>query len=180
MCPLNVDHDARQSVGKHTRELTEALGSTFFDPGNLLSILFLSISALLSISELSSVVLGAAGVAGLYYLCLAAFLRNYFFHYYRNRRILLVIFWAVATGFILVGAWYWDDCAQGFNYARDNGIATKSQSDLFTWAAILHVMTAATLTIHFLVPRRWLSRMADDLSDNFQEVVADEVEENQG
>ena len=179
MGPLKANHDARKSVGKHTRELTEALGSTFFDPGNLLCILFLSISALLSISELSSVVFGAAGVASLYYLCLAAFLRNYFFHYYRNRRILLVIFWAVATGFILVGAWYWNDCSQGFNYALDGGIATKSHSDLFAWAAILHVMSAATLTIHFLVPRRWLIRMADDLSDNFQEVVADEGEEIQ-
>ena len=180
MRPLKANDDARQSVGKHTRELTEALGSTFFDPGNLLCVLFLSLSAFLSISELSSVVFGAAAVAGLYYLCLAAFLRNYFFHYYRNRRILLVMFWLVATGFILVGAWYWDDCAQGFNYALHSRIATKSQSQLFAWAAILHVMTAATLTIHFLVPRRWLSRVADDLSDNFQEVIIDEVEEGEG
>ena len=160
------------------RELTEALGSTFFDPGNLLSILFLSISALLSISELSSVVLGAAGLQARTCVWLLS-PETISFTTIAIGRILLVIFWAVATGFILVGAWYWDDCAQDSITRGIMGLRQKSKRSFYV-GGILHVMTAATLTIHFLVPRRWLSRMADDLSDNFQEVVADEVEENQG
>ena len=173
--PIECGYDARQSVGKHTRELTEALGSTFFDPG-ICSAFCSYLSLRCSVSRIVVGRTRCRGVQGLYY-CVWLLFSKLFLSLLSQSENFAGDLWAVVTGFILVGAWYWDDCAQGFNYARDNGIVKKSS---ILRGRPFYVMTAVTLTIHFLVPCRWLSRMADDLSDNFQEVVADGLKRIRG
>ena len=138
-------------------------GWTFFDPANLVTIVFMSSAALLAVLSMR-----ARGAADWYmplglYVSLAAFLRGYFFAYYHgnalSRVTTLLIF---LLGTLLSGA-LWEERAPAREVLRASGIFNVSEAPGFHFAAILHLAAASTILIHFILPRHWLIQMTDQV-----------------
>ena len=70
---------------------------------------------------------------------------------------------------IAVGAAYWEDASTGFHFLDAGQKQYKASSDALHWSALLHVMSGISLTVHLLIPRRWLIRMTDDIMERFPE-----------
>ena len=162
-------NESDTSKAPEVRTFKAALGWTFFDPANLLCILLLTGAAVLCFTEMQMAGQRAAWTVILYYACLAGFLRGYFFFYYYGGRFARVLVYLLLLMSIAVGAAYWEDASQGFHYFNGNMKAFKSASDALHWAALLHVMSGICLTVHLLIPRRWLIRIADDIMENVPE-----------
>ena len=152
-----------------TQTFKAALGWTFFDPANLLCILLLTGAAVLSFTEMQMVGQRAVWTVLLYYACLAGFLRGYFFYYYYGGRIGRVMVYLGLFTAIAVGAAYWEDTSIGFHFFEGGQKQFKAASDALHWAALLHVMSGVCLTIHLLIPRRWLIKMTDDIMERVPE-----------
>jgi hypothetical protein len=141
------------------------LGWTFFDPGNLLSILLLSSAAILAFNEMRQLSLSHTWSVIFYYGCIAAFLRSYFHYYYHGSRVTRVAVFVPLLLGILAGGAYWSDAAQGFEYLSKMSLRTKAPSLGFYWASLLNVMCAIALTVHLIMPRRWLVRITEDIEN---------------
>ena len=70
---------------------------------------------------------------------------------------------------ILMGAAFWEDASLGFHYLDDGAKKLKQPSQALHWSALLHCMAAICLTVHLLIPRRWLIRMTDDIIERVPE-----------
>ena len=146
-----------------------ALGWTFFDPANLLCILLLTSAAVLCFTEMQMVGQRAAWTVLLYYACLAGFLRGYFFYYYYGGQFGRVMVYLGLFTAITVGAAYWEDASIGFHFVDAGQKRFKPASGALHWSALLHVMSGVCLTVHLLIPRRWLIRMTDDIMERVPE-----------
>ena len=156
---------AEQSADAKT--FKAALGWTFFDPANLLCILLLTGAGVLSFTEMQMV--GQSLMVVFYYICMAAFLRGYFYFYYYGGRFGRVVVYLLLFVSILMGAAFWEDASLGFHYLGDGAKKLKQPSQALHWSALLHCMAAICLTVHLLIPRRWLIRMTDDIVERVPE-----------
>ncbi len=145
------------------RGLKGLVGWTFFDPANLICTGMLAASALLVVVSMRG--RGAPDWAmplGLY-LCLAVFLRGYIFGYYHGRALGRVVVLVVLLFGLLASAALWEDRAGTHRALRASGMVEVPEAKGFHVAALLHLVCAATLLIHILLPRRWLVRATDEL-----------------
>ena len=154
-------------VHKQVKEqsVKAVLGWTFFDPCNLLSIILLSSAAILTFNEMQQISLSHTWVVIFYYGCIAAFLRGYFYHYYYGGKIARILVYCPLVLGVLVGSAYWSDAAKGFAYLSDYALRMKADSGGFYWASLLNVMCAISITVHLVMPRRWLVRITDDIEN---------------
>lgn len=147
------------------RGLEGLFGWTFFDPANLLAVTLLTASAVLAVVSMRG-----RGAPDWYmplglYLCLAVFMRGYFFAYYHGRAIGRVTVLLVLLFGLLASAALWADRAEPHDVLRADGVAALPPAAGFHVAALLHVVIAATLLLHLLVPRRWMIRATDEIAD---------------
>lgn len=154
---------------QETKTFKAALGWTFFDPANLLCILLLTSAAVISFKEVQLTGQRSVGIVVVYYACLAGFLRGYFFYYYYGGRFGRVVVYLLLFLSITIGAAYWEDASLGFHYLSGVSKAYKQPSEALHWCALLHCMSAICLTIHLLIPRRWLIKMTDDIAERVPE-----------
>ena len=150
-------------LAQETQTFKAALGWTFFDPANLLCILLLTSAAVLSFKEMQLTGQRAIGMVLLYYACLTAFLRGYFFYYYYGGRFGRIVVYLLLFCSIIMGAAFWEDASLGFHYLSGITKSYKQPSEPLHWCALLHCMSAICLTVHLLIPRRWLIKMTDDI-----------------
>ncbi|MGB0646601.1 MAG: hypothetical protein ACPGQS_05455 [Bradymonadia bacterium] len=141
------------------------LGWTFFDPCNLLCITALSISTILAFNESQLVGLDRTWAVLIYYGCLAAFLRSYFYFYYYGGKLARIVVFSLLMLTLTVGGLSWNDAAKGFAYLSDGLLLEKGESAGFFWASLLHAMAGVSLTVHIIVPRRWLIRITEDIEN---------------
>ena len=146
-----------------------ALGWTFFDPANLLCIILMTGAGLLAFNELASVGSGPVWLVILYYACIAAFLRGYFFYYYYGGPVARMLVYIPLVMGILIGAAYWEDLSSGFQFLHNQQTGAKGESPGLHWSALLNCMSAIAITIHLMIPRRWLIRMTDDIQERVPE-----------
>jgi hypothetical protein len=99
------------------------------------------------------------------YVCLATFLRGYFFEYYHGGAFGRVVVVLVLVLGLLGSAALWFDSARAHVVLRAAGPVTLREAPQFRVAAILHVAAALTVLLHFFLPRRWLIRATDELAD---------------
>ncbi len=147
------------------RGLQGIVGWTFFDPANLVCLTLLSAAAVLVVVSMQG--RGAPDWVmplGLY-LCLATLLRGYIFNYYNGRALGRVTVLLVLLGGLLASAALWQDRAGAYRVLRASGVVEVPEARGFHVAALLHLASAATLTLHFLMPRRWLVRATDEIAD---------------
>jgi hypothetical protein len=140
-------------------------GWTFFDPANLVVLPLLGVSATLVVLAFRA--RGAPDtpmVIGLY-LCLAAFLRGYFFKYYHGRAFGRVVVLLILIVGLLVSAAFWYDDARVHEELRASGPVMQHDAPNLRLAALLHVVAAVTILLHYVLPRRWLVRFTDDLAE---------------
>ncbi len=140
-------------------------GWTFFDPANLVCVTLTVASAVLVIVSMRG--RGAPDwhmPLGLY-LCLAVFLRGYFFQYYNGGSFGRVTVLLVLLFGLLASAALWEDRSLPHEVLRADGVRQVPSAPGFHVAALLHVAAAATLLIHIVLPRRWLLRATDELAD---------------
>ena len=98
-----------------------------------------------------------------FYLCLAAFLRGYFFQYYHGGRWARALVLAVLIAVLLLSALLWEDRSQSYRLrAGDHFVRVEGELP-FHWAALFHGLMACTLFIHTLLPRRWLVRATEEV-----------------
>jgi hypothetical protein len=140
-------------------------GWTFFDPANLVCIVFLSIAASLALISMRD-----RGAPDWYmpiglYVCLAAFLRGYFFSYYHGTAFSRVTTLLILLVALMISAALWEDRFPAHEVLRTGGIYTVPDADGFHVAALLHLASAITLFLHFLLPRHWLIRVTDQVVD---------------
>lgn len=152
-------------------------GWTFFDPANLVCIAFLSIAASLCIISMTD-----RGAPDWYmpiglYVCFAAFLRGYFFSYYHGTAFSRVTTLLILLVSLLISAVLWEDRFPAHQVLRTGGIYTVPAADGFHVAALLHLSSAITLFLHFLLPRHWLIRVTDQVVDKtgLERSLEDEV-----
>jgi hypothetical protein len=141
------------------------LGWTFFDPVNLVCVSLLAASATLVVISMRN-----RGAADWYmplgfYVCIAAFLRGYIFNYYSGRPVarVLVLF-ALLLG-ILGSAALWEERTAPHEVLRAGGVYHVPVAEGFHIAALLHLTCAIALLVHYMLPRRWLIRMTDEMAD---------------
>ncbi len=159
------DSTEQRVVRVGPRGLKGVVGWTFFDPANLICIALLTASALLVVVSMRG--RGAPDWVmplGLY-LCLAVFLRGYIFSYYHGRAVGRVVVIIVLLFGLLASAALWEDRAGAFRVLRAAGLVEVPEAMGFHAAALFHVASAATLLIHWLLPRRWLVRATDGLAE---------------
>lgn len=147
------------------RGIEGLFGWTFFDPANLVAFPLLAASAVLVVIAMRGRGAADAFMAVGLYLCLAAFLRGYFFKYYHGRpvgrvAVLLILLLGLGASGVL-----WLDRAPEHLVLRARGPVTVPAAPGFRLAAIFHLVVGLTLLIHFLLPRRWLVRATDQLAD---------------
>jgi len=140
-------------------------GWTFFDPANLVCVGFLGAAATLTIISMRD-----RGAPDWYmpiglYICLAAFLRGYFFSYYHGHSLSRVTNLLILLFGFLVSAALWEERTAAHEVLRAGGVYTVPAAEGFHMAALLHLACAITLSIHFLLPRHWLIRMTDQVVD---------------
>ena len=99
------------------------------------------------------------------YLCLAVFLRGYFFNYYHGGSFGRVTVLVVLLVGLLVSAALWEDRALPHEVPRVDGVREVPEAQGFHVAALLHVAAAIALFVHSVLPRRWLVRATDELAD---------------
>lgn len=141
------------------------MGWTFFDPANLICVVLLTASALLVVVSMRG--RGAPDWAmplGLY-LCLAVFLRGYIFSYYHGRGLGRLVVLSVLLLGLGASAALWEDRAGAYRVLRATGLVEVPEAKGFHVAALLHLVSAATLFIHWVLPRRWLVRATDELAE---------------
>ncbi len=147
------------------RGIEGLFGWTFFDPANLVCVTLLSVAATLVVVAMRG--RGAPDwqmPLGLY-LCLAVFLRGYFFNYYHGRSLGRVVVLLVLLLGLGISATLWEDRAQAHEVLRRGEVLRVPASEGFHVAALLHLASAITLFVHALMPRRWLIRATDELAD---------------
>ncbi len=167
------------------RGIPGLFGWTFFDPANLVCVPLLGIAATLVV--LSMRARGAPDwqmPLGLY-LCLAVFLRGYFFSYYHGRSLGRVVVLLVLLLGLGISAALWEDRAGAFEVLRDGAVVQVPPAEGMHVAALLHLASAITLFVHAVLPRRWLVRVTDVVADRHGadtapdapiETIADPVE----
>lgn len=165
-----VNESMSKAQSKPVADVTQTsvktvLGWTFFDPCNLLSIILLSAAAILAFNEMRQISLSHTWAVILYYGCLTAFLRGYFYYYYHGGKVARVLVYLPLLAGILVGSAYWSDAAKGFAYLSDLSLRMKPASDGLHWAGLLNIMCAIALTVHIIMPRRWLVKITDDIEN---------------
>lgn len=147
------------------RGIEGLFGWTFFDPANLVCVTLLSVAAALVVIAMRG--RGAPDwqmPLGLY-LCLAVFLRGYFFSYYHGRSTGRVIVLVVLLLGLSISAALWEDRAAPHELLRQGQVLRVPPSEGMHVAALLHMASAITLFVHALMPRRWLIRATDELAD---------------
>lgn len=147
------------------RGIDGLFGWTFFDPANLVCVSLMVISAYLSVTSMR-----ARGAPDWFmpiglYVCLAALMRGYFFNYYNGKLLSRVLVWLVLILGLLATAFLWEDRSLPHDTLRRTGRIALTASPRFHTAALLHVIAAVTLTIHYLLPRRFLIKYTDELAD---------------
>ncbi len=160
-----ADTSEQRTVRVGPRGFQGVVGWTFFDPANLVCVVSLAASALLVVVSMRG--RGAPDWAmplGLY-LCVAVFLRGYIFSYYHGRGLGRLAVLMVLVCALLASAALWEDRAGAYRVLRASGLVTVPEAKGFHVAALLHVLCAATLVLHWLLPRRWLIRATDELAD---------------
>jgi len=147
------------------RGLHGLFGWTFFDPANLVSVALILTSAVLVVVSMRTRGAPDWHMAIGLYLCLLAFLRGYMFKYYHGRMYSRVAVLLVLVSGLAASALLWHDRAAPYELFRAGKLTELPEAPAFHVAALLHVVTAATLVIHFALPRRWLVRATDDIAD---------------
>jgi hypothetical protein len=158
-------HSGPPATQRTDQSVKTLLGWTFFDPGNLLSIILLSSAAILAFIEMRQLSLSHTWSVMIYYACIAVFLRSYFYAYYHGTKITRVMVFTPLLFGILAAGGYWSDAAQGFAYLSEHTLSTKAPSQGFYWASLLHIMCAIAISVHLIMPRRWLVRITDDIEN---------------
>lgn len=159
------DHPQPKDSATSAPGVKSFLGWTFFDPCNLLCIATLSASTILAFNESQLISLDRTWPVLIYYGCLAAFLRSYFYFYYYGGKLARLVVFALLMLALTVGGLYWNDAAKGFAYLSDGLLLEKGPSTGFFWAGLLHAMAGVSLTVHIIVPRRWLIRITEDIEN---------------
>ncbi len=155
----------RSPVRVGPRGFQGVVGWTFFDPANLVCVVLLAAAALLVVVSMRG--RGAPDWVmplGLY-VCLAVLLRGYIFSYYHGRALSRLWVLGVLAGGLLASAALWEDRSGAHQVLRASGMVEVPEAAGFHVAAVLHVVCVATLVIHLLLPRRWLTRATDELAD---------------
>ena len=147
------------------RGIRGMFGWTFFDPANLVAAPLLLTSALLVVFAMRARGAPDWGMAIGLYLCIAAFLRGYFFNYYHGGVVGRVLVLLVLGGGLGGSSVLWSARAPAFDALRPQGVVQVDYAVGFEIAAVLHLIIAATVLIHFLLPRRWLIKATDDIAD---------------
>ena len=155
------------------------LGWTFFDSCNLLCVTALGVSNILAFNESQHVSLDRTWSVLIYYGCLAAFLRSYFYFYYYGGKLARLVVFALLILTIAVGGFYWNDASEGFAYLSDGLLLEKGPSTGFFWSSLLHAMAGVSLIVHFMIPRRWLIRLTDDLENRIPDNLGSSIIKNQ-
>lgn len=140
-------------------------GWTFFDPANLVVVPLLVVSAVLVVLAMRGRGAPDWGMPIGLYVCMALFMRGYFFNYYHGRALGRFIVLLVLEGALLASSVLWSDRAPAFKTLRPQGVVEVAPAQGFEIAAVLHLVIGATLLIHFLVPRRWMIRYTDEIAD---------------
>lgn len=140
-------------------------GWTFFDPANLVCVTLLTVAAVLVVLAMRARSAPDVPIAIALYVCLAAFLRGYFFKYYHGGPFGRVVVLLVLLLGVLGSAALWFDSARAHVVLRASGPVTLREAPGFRTAAVLHLAAALTLLLHFVVPRRWMLRATDELAD---------------
>lgn len=176
-----ADTSEQRTVRLGPRGFQGVVGWTFFDPANLVCVVSLAAAALLVVVSMRG--RGAPDWAmplGLY-LCLAVFLRGYIFSYYHGRGLGRLAVLMVLVFALLASAALWQDRAGAFRVLRASGMVTVPEAAGFHVAALLHLLSAATLVLHWLLPRRWLIRATDELAERTgSSEIPDDVDEGHG
>ena len=142
------------------------LGWAFFDPANLVCVTCLSVSAVLVVLALRS-----RGAPDWYmplgfYVCLAVFLRGYFFSYYHGSRFGRVTVMVILLLTLLASGAFWYERAAAHEVIYHQDVVSVEHSRALVFAALLHVLSAIALFVHLVLPRRWLIRFTDELADS--------------
>lgn len=140
-------------------------GWTFFDPANLVAAPLLVLSAVLCVFAMRDRGAPDWGMPIGLYVCMALFLRGYFFNYYHGRALGRLLVLLILEGGLLLSSALWADRAPPFEALRATGVVKVAEAKGFEIAAILHLVIAVTLAIHFLVPRRWMIKATDEIAD---------------
>ncbi len=141
------------------------IGWTFFDPANLICLLLLISAA--SLVVLAMRTRGAPDwqmPLGLY-LSLLIFLRGYIFSYYYGRTLSRILVYTILIFGLLSSAVLWEDRASAYELLRASGPVQVRAAPGFHIAALLHALCTLLLSLHLLMPRRWLIRVTDELAD---------------
>lgn len=141
------------------------IGWTFFDPANLVAVSLLATAAGLCVYAMQSRDASDWYMPIGLYLCLAAFLRGYFFQYYHGGRLSRVVVLLVLLFGLIASALLWEDRASAYRMREGEHFVRIEGAPPFHWAALLHGVTAATLLIHSMLPRRWLIRATDEVAE---------------
>lgn len=147
------------------RGIQGLFGWTFFDPANLVAAPLLTLSAVLCVFAMRGRGAPDWGMPIGLYVCMALFLRGYFFNYYHGRALGRLLVLLILEGALLLTSALWADRAPAYEALRATGVVQVGASRGFEIAAVLHLVIAATLAIHFLVPRRWMIRATDEIAD---------------
>ena len=142
------------------------LGWTFFDPANLVCVTCLSVAALLVVLAMRARAAPDWYMPLGFYLCLAVFLRGYFFNYYHGSRFGRVAVMVILLVSLLTSAAMWYERAAPHRVIYVREIIMVERSRALHLAALLHVLSAIALFVHLTLPRRWLIRFTDELADS--------------
>lgn len=140
-------------------------GWTFFDPANLVAVPLLVTSAVLCVFAMRGRGAPDWGMPIGLYVCMAIFLRGYFFNYYHGRALGRVLVLLILEGALVGSSALWNDRAPAYEALRASGVVQVAHARGFEIAAVMHLVIAATLAIHFLVPRRWMIKATDEIAD---------------
>ncbi|MEE2789896.1 MAG: hypothetical protein VX589_21320 [Myxococcota bacterium] len=148
------------------RGIKGLFGWTFFDPANIVCITCLIASGALVMTSVQTRGSLDWRMALGFYVCLAAFLRGYFFTYYHGRILSRCGVTTILLAALLSSAYLWEERSKPFEYLATNGIVQIEEDRGFHIAALLHCTSALTLFIHFVLPRRWMIKMTDAVSES--------------
>ncbi|MGK0361181.1 MAG: hypothetical protein ACI9U2_003499 [Bradymonadia bacterium] len=147
------------------RGIKGLFGWTFFDPANLVAAPLLLTSALLVVFAMRARGAPDWGMAIGLYVCIAVFLRGYFFNYYHGSAFGRVLVLLMLAGGLGGSSVLWSARAPAFRALRPQGVLNVDYAIGFEIAAVLHLVIGATVVIHFLLPRRWLIKATDEIAD---------------